>query len=91
MKLAQQILTITDAKTCSPLLKFILRSSNTNVAADGRSYFNFKCQSLHLSSIAIYVYLDMDPGVDGRIIFKWISGSGMGGMDWIERAQDRDR
>jgi len=33
-----------------------------------------------------------DPGVDGRIILrcnfrKW----GVGGMDWIELAQDRDR
>jgi hypothetical protein len=27
-----------------------------------------------------------DPGVDGRIILKW-----MGGMDWIDLAQDRDR
>ena len=27
----------------------------------------------------------------GRIILRWISGSGMGGMDWIDLAQDRDR
>jgi len=27
----------------------------------------------------------------GRIILKWISGSGMGGMDWIVLAQGRDR
>jgi hypothetical protein len=33
-----------------------------------------------------------DPGVDGRIISKWIFKSGMGGgMDWIEPAQDSDR
>jgi hypothetical protein len=28
----------------------------------------------------------MDPGVDGRIIFKWISESGMGvwiGLNWL--------
>jgi len=28
-----------------------------------------------------------DPGVDGRIILRWI----FGGMDWIDLAQDRDR
>jgi hypothetical protein len=33
----------------------------------------------------------MDPGVDGRIILKWISGSGMGGMNLTELAQDRDK
>jgi len=35
-----------------------------------------------------------DPGVDGRIILRWIfrsSGSGMWGVDWIELAQDRGR
>jgi hypothetical protein len=31
-----------------------------------------------------------DPGVDWRIILKWIIGW-MGGMDWIKLAQDRDR
>jgi hypothetical protein len=32
-----------------------------------------------------------DPGVDGRIILKWICKKSDGGMDWIELAQDRDR
>jgi hypothetical protein len=33
-----------------------------------------------------------DPGVDGRIILRWISRKwDVGGMDWIELAQDRDR
>jgi hypothetical protein len=33
-----------------------------------------------------------DPGVDGRIILKWIfERLGGGGMDWINLAQDRDR
>jgi hypothetical protein len=34
-----------------------------------------------------------DPGVDGRIILKWIfkKWDGMDWMDWIELAQDRDR
>jgi len=33
-----------------------------------------------------------DPGVGGRIILRWISRKwDVGGMDWIELAQDRDR
>jgi hypothetical protein len=32
-----------------------------------------------------------DPGVDGRIILKWIFKKWDGSMDWIELAQDRDR
>jgi hypothetical protein len=32
-----------------------------------------------------------DPGVDGRIILKWLFKKWDGGMDWIELAQDRDR
>jgi hypothetical protein len=34
-----------------------------------------------------------DPGVDGRIILKWIfkKWDWGGGMDWIYMAQDRDR
>jgi len=27
-----------------------------------------------------------DPGVDGRIILRWISGSGIWGIDWVELA-----
>jgi len=30
-----------------------------------------------------------DPGVDGRIILRWIFRKWDGGMDWIELAQDR--
>jgi hypothetical protein len=32
-----------------------------------------------------------NPGVDGRIILKWILKKWDGTMDWIELAQDRDR
>jgi len=33
-----------------------------------------------------------DAGVDGRIILKWIFRKwDVGGMDWIELAQNRDR
>jgi len=33
-----------------------------------------------------------DPGVDGAIILRWIFRKwDVGGMDWIELAQDRDR
>jgi hypothetical protein len=31
------------------------------------------------------------PGVDGRIILRWIFRKWDGGMDWFEIAQDRDR
>ena len=33
-----------------------------------------------------------DPGVDERMILKWIAGSGIGGggMNWIKLAQNRD-
>jgi hypothetical protein len=32
-----------------------------------------------------------DPGVDGRIILKWIFERLVGGADWIDLAEDRDR
>jgi hypothetical protein len=32
-----------------------------------------------------------DPGVDGRIILKWLFKKWDGGLDWIELAQDWDR
>jgi hypothetical protein len=32
-----------------------------------------------------------DPGVDGRIILKFIFKTWDGGMDWTDLAQDRDR
>jgi hypothetical protein len=35
-----------------------------------------------------------DPGIDGRIILKWILKKwdwGGGDVDWIDMAQDRDR
>jgi hypothetical protein len=32
-----------------------------------------------------------DPGVDGRIILKWIFERLDGGIDWIDLAQDRYR
>ena len=33
-----------------------------------------------------------DPGIDGRIILRWIFSKWVvGGMDWIELDQDRDR
>jgi hypothetical protein len=33
-----------------------------------------------------------DPGVDVRVILKWIfKRLGKGGVDWIDLAQDRDR
>jgi len=32
-----------------------------------------------------------DPGVDGRLILRWIFRKLGGGMDWIYLAEDRDR
>jgi hypothetical protein len=32
-----------------------------------------------------------DPGVNGRIILKWMFKKWDRGIDWIELAQDRDR
>jgi hypothetical protein len=32
-----------------------------------------------------------DPGVDGRIILKWIFERLGGGADWIDLAQDRNK
>jgi hypothetical protein len=32
-----------------------------------------------------------DPGVDGRIILRWIFKQWDGGMNWIQLAQNRDR
>jgi len=32
-----------------------------------------------------------DPGVDGKIILRWIFRKWDGGMDWIDLAQVRDK
>jgi hypothetical protein len=32
-----------------------------------------------------------DPGIDGRIILKWIFKKWDGGMNWIDMAHDRHR
>ena len=32
-----------------------------------------------------------DPGIDGKIIFRWIFGNWDGGIDWIDLAQYRVR
>jgi hypothetical protein len=32
-----------------------------------------------------------DPGIDGRIILKWIFEKWCGGIDWIDLAVERDR
>jgi len=36
---------------------------------------------------------ERDPGIDGRIILRWIfrKWNEWGGLDWIVLAQDRDR
>ena len=32
-----------------------------------------------------------DPGVEGRVVLKWIFKKCDGGIDWIDLAQNRDR
>jgi hypothetical protein len=32
-----------------------------------------------------------DPGVDGRIILRWLFSKWDRGVDWIDLAQDKDR
>jgi hypothetical protein len=32
-----------------------------------------------------------DPGADGRIILRWVFRKWVGGMDWIDPAQNRDK
>jgi hypothetical protein len=32
-----------------------------------------------------------DPGIDGRILLKWIFKTCVGSRDWIDLAQDRGR
>jgi hypothetical protein len=32
-----------------------------------------------------------DPGIDGRIVCRWIFRKWVRGMDWIDLAQDRGR
>ena len=32
-----------------------------------------------------------DPGIDDRIILRWIFGMWGGDVDWIDLAEDRDR
>jgi hypothetical protein len=32
-----------------------------------------------------------NPGLDGRVILKWIFEKWVGSMDWTDLAQDRDR
>jgi hypothetical protein len=32
-----------------------------------------------------------DPGIDGRIILRWVFSKWMGGMDWSDLPEDRDR
>jgi hypothetical protein len=32
-----------------------------------------------------------NPGIDGRIILKWMFEKWDGGMEWIDLVQDRDR
>jgi len=49
----------------------------------------YEMNFLHLIRRSYYLG---DPGVDGRMILKWIFGKlDVGGTDWIELAQDRDR
>jgi hypothetical protein len=55
-----------------------------NVAQMGEVYTGFGWGNLR------EIYHLGEPGVDVRIILRWISKKRDGGMDWIYLAQDRD-
>jgi hypothetical protein len=50
---------------------------------------NLKCRFYVLSALQ-EIYLE-DPGMDGRIILKWIFERLGGGVEWIDLAQDREK
>jgi hypothetical protein len=44
-----------------------------------------------LDLITLIVFGKLYSGIYARIMLKWILQSGMGDVDWIDLAQDRDR
>jgi hypothetical protein len=60
-----------------------------HVAHRGEGHTGFWCGNLWKRD-----YLE-DPGIDGRIMLKWVfrmwDGGGGGGMDWVDLAQNRYR
>jgi hypothetical protein len=59
---------------------------NSNDTIGNRTRYLLACSAVPQPTAA-----PRAPGVDGRIILKWIFKKWDGGMDWIDMAQDRDR
>jgi hypothetical protein len=53
-----------------------------------KRFLSQKCFIMHKTFISDHL---REPGIDGRIILKWIFKKWDGAMDWIEIAQNRDR
>jgi hypothetical protein len=81
--------------SCAGCVQFVVKKFNQYILATGRTdrrvwgrgeaYTGFWRGNLRERDHS------GDPGVDGRIILRWIlRKSDVGGMDWMELARDRD-
>jgi hypothetical protein len=56
------------------------------------SHFIFGKEPTNYTFYFIRIYIITDPGIDGRIILRWIFRKwDVGVMDWLELAQDSGR
>jgi hypothetical protein len=71
---------------------YIIRFTKTEIGRACSTYGREEC-CIHVSWWRNFREGDHfeDPGVDGRIILKWIFGTLDGVIDWIDMAQDRNR
>ena len=52
-------------------LTFILRLLNPNLTADGRSYSNFKCSSLHLNLDSVFYFIHTALNLTEHVLPVW--------------------